>query len=283
MSTLRTLHTVRLTAPSLIRSHRGILLQRWLWTLLACLLPLTAQGADGEDTLKRTRMRQGVWIGGGVTAGKLQLVSDSAIATTELSQMSIFSLGADLWPDESLGVYGALTVGTGADIVSQQVRAVIGYNTHQLELGGRYRWFFGPKAHAGALIAALGIRGLRQTAQEQRPSILVNSTAVGPELSLAWAQPLSDAVWLRLTGRGALPFFYRESPTDSGDPQSYLQLGGRLELVWWALGDWGLQITADYLRQDLSFLGEGTRSVGVEGAETTDQLFSGQLQIRRAF
>ncbi|MFN3200122.1 MAG: hypothetical protein ACE366_17120 [Bradymonadia bacterium] len=246
-------------------------------------LCLSAEAADQQDTLKRARMRQGVWLGGGATTGRLKLVSDSTISTIDVNALSVVSLGADIWTEEQQGLYIGLTTGTSADIISQQRRLLIPYNAHQLELGGRYRWFFGPKATDGAFVLGLGVRGLHQTTQPHPNSIVTGSTAVGPELSLTYEQPLGTSFWLRLTGRGGLPFFYREDPTDSGDPQDFLQVGGRLDLVWAAFGDWGFQLTVDFVRQEVSFLGEGTRSVGVRSAEVTDQFVTGHLNLRRAF
>jgi hypothetical protein len=240
----------------------------------AGLLTATPAGAiDDAEELKRVRVRSGAWAGPAWVTGRLGFDAPSATVATSISALPGLALGAEYWPEEQLGVYGGVVVGMGADIDLPDGAGTFRYNTHQLEAGARYRWFFGPRADAGSLIVRLGLRGIRQAPQTLRPALLVESNVLGPEVGVAYDQPLAGGdAWIRVEVHGGVPFFVRESPQDSGDPESQLSVGGGLEAGYHLTADWGLLLRTDSVLRKISFAGRGTRAAGVDGAET-DELF----------
>ncbi|MEZ4463345.1 MAG: hypothetical protein R3F43_02195 [bacterium] len=117
---------------------------------------------------------------------------------------------------------------SGRRWASPDSAAKIGYNLHQIEAGGRYRWHLGPRADALSLQVGVALRGTIQTAQVQRPSFIVDCTALGPEGQIALVWPVVGwRCWVTLQAQAGLPFFVREGPTDSGDPQGFVTYGAR--------------------------------------------------------
>ena len=154
---------------------------------------------------------------------------------------------------------------------------------HEFGLTSRYRWFLGPRAHATAIGFSLGIHSLFQRVQEQRPPVILDRTVIGPEFGVFVTVPiLSDSLWTRVLLRAGLPFYLRESPADSGDPQSYLSYGGRTEIALRLSGQWFTQLNVDFRQQSIAFSGEGTRALGVQDVETNDYFLSYGVAIRYA-
>jgi hypothetical protein len=242
-----------------------------LGAALALLLATTAHAEEG-------RGRGGVWAGPAVVNGRLDYTAPTARISTRLDALPAVAAGLDLWPEESLGLYLALAIGTGADL-KLPTGGKLRYTVHQLEAGTRYRWFLGPGRDAFALVASLGMRGVQQDVQAQRPSLLVSSTVAGPELAASLEAPLGP-VWLRLTARGGLPFFVRETPADSGDPLTYAGYGARAELVADLFGEWSARLAADVQVQRIEYRGVGTRAAGVNGGRTEDRFATLMLVAR---
>lgn len=240
-----------------------------------------AGAAETATEVRRQRVRAGAWLGGGAVMGRLELRADTAAIDTRIDALPAIAFGVEIWPDEAIGIYATGTAGAGADIDIPDTGQRFTYNAHQLEVGGRYRWHFGPKADAAAAFATLGLRNLHQDVQVQRPSLLVDRNILGPEAGLGLEWPLlGDRLWVRATGRAGIPFFVRETPTDSGDPRSFLGYGARLELFSRIAGDWGLQASGDWSAQAIEFANEGTRAAGVTGARTYDELLTFHLAVR---
>ncbi len=243
--------------------------------LLTCAAPASGHAATSAEALQQARTRSGVWTGFEILSGHLAVESASTQVEAALTALPALAFGIDHWSTEALGLYAGAALGLGAAIAVPESDQTFQLNVHQFEAGARGRHFFGPRADAVALIVGLGLRGLHQTAQVQRPALLVDRTVAGPELTAGVAWPvLGDRLWLRGTLRGHLPFFVRETPTDSGDPRSSHGYGARLEAVSRLAGAWGLHARVDATFIGHDFAGEGTRAAGVTDAQTRDQFFS---------
>lgn len=253
-----------------------------LIVLFFLLLPAASWSAESANVLDRERLRSGVYGGPTVINGLLQVRSGTVGSDIRLDLLPAVGLGVELWPTESTGVYAAGAVGTKADITFPTDQ-IVSYNLHLFEAGGRYRWYFGPRSSAPSVFLGLGVRGRIQTAQETRPTVLLDRVVAGPELNLAFAWPIvSDRIWFRVAGRAGSPFFVRESPGDSGDARSTLAFGGRLEVAVRVISGWYVQLSADLYDEAIDFQGDGTRGGGVAGARTHDRFMVGGLHLRYA-
>lgn len=255
--------------------------------LVLCLSGLcglgAAHAADSADVLDRVRLRQGIWFGPSLVRGTLDFKAPSATIATRIDGVPAVGVGGDFWPDEHFGLYAAGRFGVGVDLTVPEVAGTIAYNMHQVEAGMRLRWFSSARPSALALMLGLGVRGTIQSVQVQRPSYLVDRTAVGPEARLGVALPAGRRLWVRVEGRAGVPFFVREGPTDSGDPQAFLAYGGHADIVVNLTQDWSVQIGVDYLQVEVDYAGEGTRTGGVVDASTADQLLTFDLAGRYRF
>lgn len=253
-----------------------------LIALFILIVPAASWSAESANVLDRERLRAGVYGGPTVINGLLQVRSPTVGSDIRLDLLPAVGLGLELWPTEATGVYAATAIGTSASITFPTTQTV-DYNLHLFEVGGRYRWYFGPRSSAPSVFLGVGLRGRYQTAQEQRPTILIERIVAGPELSAAFAWPLvSDRLWVRATARGGAPFFVRESPADSGDASSTLAFGGRFEVAVRVVSGWYVQLSADLHSESIDFGGSGTRGGGVEGARTSDRYLVGGLHLRYA-
>lgn len=254
--------------------------------LLTVLLGLTglAHAAEDATTVALTRVRQGFFAGPAVVRGSLSFRAPSARVDTRLDAVPALALGGDLWPSPELGLFFSGHIGLGADLGVPGSSVQVGYNLHQIEAGGRYRWFLGPRADAFALLAGLALRGTLQTVQVQRPALLVDRSALGPELQLGFAWPLFGwRLWMQGNAAIGKPFFVREGPTDSGDPQAFFSYGGQLMVVAGLTETFGVQARLDARALDLSFAGEGTRAGGVVDAQEVDRFLTVDLMLRYQF
>mgnify|MGYP002629269254 CR=1 FL=1 len=255
-------------------------------TSLALLFALCASAGAAESAarLQRARSRPGAWVGPAVVTGHLGFAARSARVETALTALPALAFGLDLWPTEALGLYAGGAIGLGARISVPGTDSTIAYNLHQFEGGVRGRWFLGPRANAPAALVGVGLRGLYQTTQVQRPALLVDRIIAGPELAAGVTWPvLVDRLVLRLWARGQLPFFVRETPTDSGDPRSFSGYGARAEASLRLDGAWGILAQIDWWAIGVDFAGEGTRAAGVDDASTDDSLIMLALSARYAF
>ncbi len=232
-------------------------------------------GADSADVLGRSRVRQGVWASAGFINGRLALRDASTAIDTALTALPVLQLGAELWPEEGFGVHISVDLGTGIELDLPRGAGTLEYNLHQIHLGGRFRKHLGARADATALFAGVGLRGMRQSVQAQRPPLLVDRSIAGPEaeLGVEWVL-VTDRLWLRGDATLALPFFVRETPADSGEPSSFLGYGAGTAVVARVTDAWSFQFDARFYAQDIDFRGEGTRATRVVGATTADRLLT---------
>jgi hypothetical protein len=264
--------------------------------LLIIVVAFTSPGwaAESVTDLRQARLRAGAWAGLSVMVGNLELSSDTAQSKIRVDALPLVDLGLELWPSESAGVYLRGRLGLGADIATPESALLVGdrsaigglrgtsipYNLHQFEAGARFRWSPNQRADAPGVFAGIGLSALIQTARDQRPSILLDRVIAGPEAAVGVEWPLVRQLWLRLSARGGLPFFVRESPNDSGDPASFRRVGARAEMVVNINARWAAQLYVDFGQSKIAFEGTGSRGAGVESAETKAQFLTTGLWAR---
>ncbi len=263
------------------------------WTLiLAVLISPPAWAADSVDILQNIRLRAGSWVGTSVGFGELSMAAnDGAQTQIRIDALPTLDLGLEVWPSESVGTYLAGRIGFGADIgtapdailaesVSGLRQASVAYNAHQLEGGARVRWLLGPRAAAIGLLWGWGARVRFQSAQDQRPSILLDRLIAGPETSLGVEWPLTRGAWLRFSGRLGAPFLVRESPDDSGRLDSFVQIGTKAEFVVNLTPKWALQAYLDFEQTKLGFVGLGSRGAGNTDVKTETRFLNSGVWAR---
>ncbi|MCB9537852.1 MAG: hypothetical protein H6704_16490 [Myxococcales bacterium] len=252
--------------------------------IVLCAAPCAAHAALSADALQQVRTRSGAWAGLELLTGHLAVEAAATRVEAGITALPTVAFGLDHWPTDALGLYAGAAIGLGAAIAVPDSDQTFQFNLHQFEGGARGRYFFGDGPDAPALLVGLGLRGWRQTTQVQRPALLVDRTVAGPELTAGLAWPaLGDRLWLRGTLRGHLPFFVRETPTDSGDPQSSFGYGARLEAVSRLVGQWSVQARLDAAFLGHDFRGEGTRASGVTDARTRDRFVTVGLFARYGY
>ncbi len=254
---------------------------------------VTASRAQSAKDLEIRRGRSGIWFGPQFTRASLIVRSEQAQSETQIDASPALALGVELWPSDDIGVFLSGAVGLGLEIDAGELRAlfdqddnartVIDYNLHQLEAGARYRWFLGPEIDALSIIVGAGLNGRFQSARDQFPAILLDRMLLGPMGSVMATLPFADArAWIRFSGRAGMPFFVRETPADSGDPQSFSEFGGRLEIAYLVFGRWSAQLQVDYAQRTVVFEDEATRGFGTFDVTTDDTFISGGLFVRYA-
>ena len=238
-----------------------------------------ALAGETDAQIESQRLRQGAFAGAQLVTGQLGFRSASAQSDIQLTAMPAVLIGSDLWPTEELGVYGAVSIGTGA-----QVSGVLGndvqYNLTTADVGIRTRWFLGSQSTATTLGLGAGGRFFHQFVQEQRPSVLLDRHIIGPELHAFATQPFGDLGWIRIAVHAGMPFFVREGPTDTGDPKGFYSLGLDASVVMHLHGVWSLQAMSRYDYRFINFKGAGTRAAGITQGRTQDSFLVWTLGVR---
>jgi len=266
-----------------------------MWpSIILALLVSPAYAADSADDVRKMRLRAGAWAGTSIALGKLSLASDSAQSKIRIDGLPSIDLGVELWPSEIVGMYCSGRIGMGADVTTPNDAVLVGdssaigrlrdttiaYNSHQMGAGARLRWLTGQRSDALGIVWSVGVRARIQSAQDQRPSILLDRLVVGPATSLGVEWPVMRNVWLRFSGEIGAPFFVREYPNDSGILDSFLSVGAQGNLVIHVSSNWAVQIYLDFEKTKLGFEGAGTRGVGLDNAETESEFVSTGLWAR---
>jgi hypothetical protein len=241
----------------------------------------SAHAADENQAFDAARRRAGAWLSVGLLRNALAFEAANVALQTTADGVPALNLGADVWASDSFGLYAGASLGFSSTLEVPSQGVSLRYNAHQFEVGARGRWHLGPAADALAVFVGFGGRATLQTAQVQRPSLLVDTTAVGPEAQVGLEVPLGgQRFWLRATARAGLPFFVRESPDDSGDAERTWSFGGRFEAIFGLTSSLFGQVGADAVSQHFRFRGEGTRAGAVFNAEADNLLLTGNAGLR---
>ncbi len=238
---------------------------------LSLSLPSIAWGVGGEDNTASIRHRGGYYLGLSSTSARLNFSSENARTEVALTSLPSVSGGLDLWPSESLGFQASFQIGLGSEI-DEVLTASVPLNLFQLRAQARYRHFFGANLTAISAELGFGFKASIQLVQEQSPSVLINRFIFGPEMRPSVTVPLNDRAWFVLFMSAGVPFFVREWASDTGDPRGFFSLGAGGQICWLFTDQWGIQLDAEYDYRFINFKGAGTRSSGIFGGKTKDEL-----------
>jgi hypothetical protein len=245
--------------------------------LFACLLFAPPLGAQSF----RDANRSAAWAGLAVHTGWLTMRAPGAALDTRLTALPGLGLGADVFQDEHLGLFARATLG-GSAAVDLPTGDSLRFNQHRGTVGAAARLFLGSGPAAPSVVARMGLGVMVQNVQDQVPSIHNDRRLAGPEWALTAELPISsDRLWVTGSAHLGLPFFVRESPDDSGSPDTFVEWGlgsgARLGITpaWW------LQLDLRYTRVSIDFQGDATRAAGLTGVRTKDTYVSALIAVRR--
>jgi hypothetical protein len=229
---------------------------------------------SGLDAIPAERLRSGVWLGAGVSAGRLQLDSAQAVVQGRVDVMPMVLLGADLWTSEEYGFLVRGSFGLNAQLTLPPVygEQSLAYRQHHVLMGALRRWHLSDAPDAITLSAGLGLRAQVDETPPQRPTYLVDRAALGPAALLGVMVPVSGALWLNGRASASTHVLVREDPADSGALDSSLALEAALEVCARVSEALSVVVDVEWRRDQVSFVGFGTRAVGVYDAQT-DQIF----------
>ena len=241
-----------------------------------------ACASDRQEFLDANRLRNGIWLGLGLSGGSLGLVSSALQFKSEIDQLPTINLGGDVWGSESRGLYVQGRFGLGAELglPPQYGGKSLFYNQHQLAIGGQYRWHMSLKPLSPSIQVRLGLYGQSQYVDDQNPTLFVNRATYGPETSIGLTVPASDKLWIRATGGVSVIILVREDPADSGEVNQGMQWSLSLDGVFNLNDRWGVYVHGAYSIEEVSFSGAGTRAGGVINAKSTQDTWSTCLGAR---
>ena len=120
--------------------------------LFVCCLPLLSY-AESTDDYGRMRLKHAYWLGPSITTGHLDATADNATTQIRLTSLAGIRLGAEVWPEEGMGVLFSGEVGTPA-----QIKNVLGnevrFTRHQFATGLTFRHFMGPRPTAAFFVSS---------------------------------------------------------------------------------------------------------------------------------
>jgi hypothetical protein len=226
----------------------------------------------------------GVWLGAGVSNGRLQLSSAQAVVQGRVDLMPMVLMGADLWTSEEYGVMVRGSFGLNAQLTlpPEYGAQSLAYRQHHALIGALRRWHLSDAPSAMTLSAGLGLRAQIDETPPQRPTYLVNRAALGPALLLGATLPLSDALWLSGRASASTHVLVREDPADSGGLGSSLALEAAVEGCLRLSAALAVVLDVEWRRDQVSFTGFGTRALGVYDAETMQIFWTAGAALRVA-
>jgi hypothetical protein len=267
-----------------VRAHVCILASLLLGVTVSSLVSAPALAVEDTRTTQWRRGRAAAWAGPSLARGSLDFEAPTALVRTRIDGVPSVSLGADVWPLETVGFRLAADLGLGAELEVPGAKETLRFNRHTVEGLARYRFFLDARSDALAVLVGTGVRVERQDVRAQEPALLVDRLIAGPLMTVALDAPLLEGdLVLRTEGFVTLPFFVQESPRDSGDPQGFFGWGVRAELTWRLLGPWGLAAALEWSQVRVDFEGEGTRANGTPESSTNDTFLRGRLGALLAF
>lgn len=264
-----------------------------VWALsIACRAPLINESraelalglSSGGDVLPEGRLRSGVWLGAGVSGGRVTLSAPQASVQARVDLMPALLLGADLWTSEEYGliVRGSFGLSAQLSLPPEYAGQELSFRQSHLLVGALRRWHLSERPDALTISAGLGLRAQREDTPPQRPTYLVTRTALGPAALLALMVPLSESLWLNARGSASTHLLVREEPADSGLLSSSLAWEAAIELCLRLSPTLALAIDAEWRRDDVSFKGFGTRALGVYEAEASQYFWTTGAALRVA-
>ena len=247
--------------------------------LFVCCLPLSSY-AESTDDYGRMRLKHAYWMGPAVTTGHLDATADNAKTTIRLTSLAGIRLGAEVWPEETMGVLLSGEVGMPA-----QIKNVLGnevrFTRHRFAMGLTFRHFMGPRPTAPAFFISSQMSAVIEDVQEQQPAVLVSRFTLSPNLRFGYERFVrGDTTWLRVGAAIGYPFFVRETPSDSGRPDSMYDARASVSICHYVSQRWGLQFGIEHLLQSFQHGGEATRAGGVNDVSVFDSYTSAFLTAR---
>lgn len=247
--------------------------------LLSLFLPLFASGQSTDD-YGRLRLKHANWFGLGVSTGRLEAVGDNATTKIRLTALPSVQFGLERWTDESIGVEVSAQLGTPAEI-EKVLGNTVRFSRHRFTAGTSYRYFLGPRPLASAVIISSLLHASFEDVQEQQPAVILSRFIVSPTLRFSYERFIwQNTTWIRAGMGIGYPFFVRETPSDSGRPDSMFDARIHATLCHYLTGRWGLGIDLAHSIQDLSHRGEATRAGGINDVKVRDSYTSLSLHLR---
>lgn len=236
--------------------------------------------ADSVEEIQAYRLKNGMWVGLGITTGALSMSAPTARSRIKLTALPIVALGFEEWVADAIGVHLRGTVGLPATI-SNVLGKDVAFKLYTGEAGLVFRHFSGLRSSASAWLISSSLRMHIEDAQEQRPSVLVSRAILSPSLKIGFEHFIIPGKWwLRGYLGGAYPFFVRESPTDSGRPDVMVSGLTELNSCYHLTSQWGVFTQMDVLYQSFEHGGEATRGGGLSDVSTQDYYFTTLIGIR---
>ena len=248
-------------------------------------MDMEAAASKGKEkerpTHKHSRGELGLY--GGTAWSRFRFNSDQMEFSRNVSSFAMASAFAEFWMMPSFGVDGAYQIGfaklenSGGNSISVKSRPYW-YSTHL-----KYRFILWPGTTDLELIGLAGYAWYVYRVSETDGEFLGNTQYRGPSLGLEGRLPLSSKISARLGVDYQPDLAVNEHPVTSGENASSWSIGFHAEGRY-RLGS-NYWISIRYLFNDVfaSYSGTGTRSGGVTGAKTTDELNSVMLGFGAEF
>ena len=241
--------------------------------------PLTSV-AESTDDFGRLRLKHAYYVGPSLTMGRLDARADNATTKIKLTSLAGIRFGLERWPDESMGVLLAGEMGFPAtidNVLGNDVR----FTRHQLLAGITYRYFMGPRPLASAFFVSSLVNVSMDDVQEQQPAVILSRVIIAPNLRFGYERFLiADTTWIRAYLGLGYPFFVRETPSDSGRPDSMFDARAAVEVCHYLSDRWGLLMGIDHTRQSFQHGGEATRAGGVNDVVVLDMYTAVTVSMR---
>ena len=237
--------------------------------------------ADQQDYIKESRLRQIFYVGTGMYQGTVAFQSDRLQLQSDLSFLPMLQVGAQWWGDESKGLYTHAELGLGADLTlpAAYQSQVLNFNQNSFLLGGHYRWHLSARPLAPDITLRLGLYAMTQDVGQQNPTLFVNRSTYGPQLSTAFTYPWKAHIWTRLQFGLSNPVLMREEPADSGEMDQGYQWFVQLEQHVKISRVLGIYVIVNYSQEDIDFVGFGTRANGVQQGTHQQDMVSASIAV----
>ena len=247
--------------------------------LFSLCLPMFVS-AQSTDDYGRLRLKHANWFGLGISTGRLEAIGDNATSKIRLTALPRVQFGFERWADESIGVAVSAQLGVPANI-DNVLGNTVRFSRHRLTAGTTYRYFLGPRPLASALTISSLLHASVEDVQERQPAVILSRFIISPTLGFGYERFIwQETTWMRAGIGIGYPFFVRETPSDSGRPDSMFDVRVYGTLCHYLTDRWGLGIDLEHLIQDLTHRGEATRAGGINDVKVRDSYTSASLHVR---